>query len=124
MQKISDKILNHLAYSKSSGGLVGCQVKPTMDSLNKAWLSIRAKKGYDIRAEPNKEYITGYEIEFIELDKNYSEEETGMDFDLFLIKKIVYYNLKNVDQLERILREWISDFASIQPISNISHPMY
>jgi hypothetical protein len=80
--------------------------------------------GCDAREEPVKEFILSYEIDYIELDEGYNEETNGMDFDLFLVKKETYFNLKSVDQLEFILNKWINDFSILQPVANISHPMF
>jgi len=123
IQKITDKILNHLKYGKTANGRVGCRVEAIEDKANKAWISISTKKNYDVRKDPTQETIICYEIEYVELDKSYSEEK-GMDFDLFLVKKEMFYNLKDVSKLEETLRRWVRDFSIIEPIANVSHPMF
>lgn len=122
-QKLSHKILHHLKYGKTADGQVGCRVS-LADSKNSGWLSIKAKKHYDSRFEPVREDIIGYEVEYIELNENYDEERDGMDFDLFLIKRESYTNIKDVNELERIISKWVDDFSIIEPISNVSHPMH
>ncbi|MFZ6011066.1 MAG: hypothetical protein ACOYXT_12035 [Bacteroidota bacterium] len=121
-QKLSDKILNHLKHGKTSHGKVGCKVRPTEGEENSAWISIVAKKGFDTRTELIQEVIICYEIEYLELNKDYDEEDDAFDFDLFLVKQELYYNLKDISQLERVLHKWVDDFSLIEPLSNISHP--
>jgi hypothetical protein len=45
-QKISDKTLHHLKFSKTAGGLVGCKVKATENDKNQAWITVGGKKGW------------------------------------------------------------------------------
>ncbi len=82
-----------------------------------------ARKGYDASQQPLIEKVLCYEIEYIELKENYDIEEDNADFDLFLVKKETFYNLKEVSGLEVILSRWVDDFSVFEPISNVSHPM-
>ena len=125
MMKLNEKILNQLRYGKSSSGRVGCKVSATGDNKNNhAWISIQMIKGADLSTEIIKEWFIAYEVEYIELDEKYNEEEYGMDVDLLLLRKEHFYNIKNVGELERTLRKWIDDFSIIEPISNVGHPIY
>lgn len=123
--RLNEKILNQLRYGKTSNGRVGCKVCATGNNKNNhAWISIQMIKGTDLSTEIMKEYFIAYEVEYIELDEKYNEEEYGQDVDLCLVRKVHYYNIKDVEELEQILQNWIDDFSIIEPISNVGHPDY
>jgi hypothetical protein len=121
--KLSEKILNQLQYGKTSKGMVGCKVQATGENKsNHAWIGIEMMKHYDMQTEITKEYFIAFEVEYVELDEKYNAEEDVLDYDLFLVKKERFFNIKTVEELENILRKWVEDFTIIQPIANVGHP--
>lgn len=120
---LNGKILNHLKYAKTARGMVGCKVLPTGKNINNlAWITIEMRRMYDFSGDIQREIFLAYEIEYVELNEKYREEEHVLDYDLFLVRKEHYFNIKTVEELERILRNWLDDFSVIQPIADSDHP--
>jgi hypothetical protein len=123
-KKLTDKILNHLLHAKTADGRVGCRVQPREDTSNFAWLSIVASKTYDTRSNIVLDVLVGYSVEYLELNAQYDENQSGMDYDLYFVKKEVYYNIKDHLSLYTILGRFLEDFSQIEPIANTDHPVY
>lgn len=120
--KLSEKIINHLAYAKAFDGRVGSKVSATgTNSNNCAWIYIIAKKVYDVSGESN---FICYEVAYSEFKETYNEEEHGLDYDLFLVREEFFYNIESIEGVEAILTKWMNDFSCIEPIVNVGHPMY
>jgi hypothetical protein len=68
--------------------------------------------------------LVGYSVEYLELNAQYDENQSGMDYDLYFVKKEVYYNIKDHLSLYTILGRFLEDFSQIEPIANTDHPVY
>jgi len=123
MNQLPEKIINRLKYGKTANGEVGMRVCPTgKNQRNKAWIKIKAIKGADCIAELGYSYFLCYEVEYIELQETYNADLHGYDADLFLVKKEIYYNIKDETALEEVLSIWMDDFTQLKHIGNIDYP--
>lgn len=114
------KLSNQLKFGKTNDGRIGAQIKPTgKNPHNKAWLTVVMRKTKDSN-EIDEFYC--YEVEYLELDENYSEEIYGLDYDLFYVKKETYFNIKNEKELANVLSAWLTDVNALKPVAQINHP--
>ncbi len=125
MTNIDFKILNQLKHGKTADGMVGAKVVANGDNLNnKAWITVVMKKGADYRESVTKYYFLNYEIEYLEFDEKYNEEDNAYDWDLFLVRTEKYYNIKDDKDLERILLKWLENVNILEPVANIELPNF
>jgi len=68
--------------------------------------------------------INSYEVEYLELDEAYSAELYGLDYDLFYVKKEIFFNIKNENELEALLIDWLPSLNVLKPVAQISHPCF
>ncbi len=65
-----------------------------------------------------------FEVEYLELDENYSEEIYGLDYALFYVKKETYFNIKDERELETLLSHWLPTLDALKPVAQINHPHF
>ncbi|GAB3831336.1 hypothetical protein [Hymenobacter jeollabukensis] len=120
---IPASILAQLHYGRTANGAVGCRVLPTGDNPdNQAWLKVIARKAVDARVNPPHETVWGYEVEYLELRADYDEDQHGFDYDLFYVRREIYYNLKDEAALIHVVRRWLSDLQQLRPLANTDYP--
>ncbi len=125
MTNIDFKILNQLKNGRTADGMVGAKVAANGDNPNnKAWITVVMRKGADYSATVTKHYFLNYEIEYLEFDEKYNENDNGYDWDLFLVRTEKYYNIKDEKDLERILLKWLENVNVLEPIANIELPNF
>ncbi len=125
MTNIDFKILNQLKNGRTADGMVGAKVAANGDNPNnKAWITVVMRKGADYSENVRKHYFLNYEIEYLEFDEKYNENDNGYDWDLFLVRTEKYYNIKDEKDLERILLKWLENVNVLEPIANIELPNF
>ena len=120
MDTLPQNIHAILHYGKSHQGIVGAKVKATgKNPSNPAWIAVKPIKGIN---NNGFEILKNFEVEYLELQEDYNEEDHGWDYDYFLVKKEIYYNLKTEEELIKLLKKWVNDFNNLKHITDIEHP--
>ena len=91
LNKIDISLINHLKSAKTNEGAIGAKINPIGDINNHAWISIRI-----INRNTNNEI---FNLEYLEIHKDYDEDINGWDYDLYEISKRKY-EIKTIVELE------------------------
>ncbi|RAK63855.1 hypothetical protein DLM85_20110 [Hymenobacter edaphi] len=66
--------------------------------------------------------MLGYEVEYGELRADHDEDQHGFDYDLFYVRREIFYDLKDEDALNQALHRWLSDLHQLRPLANTDYP--
>lgn len=120
--KISPRIMNQLTFGKTLNGKVGAKVKATGNNPNnQAWITILMNKLID---RDGFSQFLNFQVEYIELKADFDEIKDNLDYDLYCVRKEIFYNINSEQELINLINNWLTDVDTLQPVAQINHPAY